>query len=160
MNTIYSLIRSKTETWVKLEKESNQSLINNTLEHIEKTGMLRPPQKEAIETYLWIKFATGTEKGTDPQGGPLSMAMIEPFGVEKNSAYFRSCFLASVIITIHRREKELLVKCNWPMGVCVGQSGMARLFGQPKMHHLAGAAGQTVANFSETVGFCQMKKEH
>jgi superfamily II DNA or RNA helicase len=57
MNTIYSLIRSKTETWVKLEKENNQSLINNTLEHIEKTGMLRPPQREAIETYLWIKFA-------------------------------------------------------------------------------------------------------
>jgi len=57
MNTIYSLIRSKTETWVKLEKESNQSLINNTLEHIEKTGKLRPPQRESIETYLWIKFA-------------------------------------------------------------------------------------------------------
>ncbi len=56
MNTIYSLIRSKTETWIKLEKENNQSLINNTLEHIEKTGMLRPPQREAIETYLWIKF--------------------------------------------------------------------------------------------------------
>lgn len=56
MNTIYSLIRSKTETWVKLEKESNQSLINNTLDHIEKTGMLRPPQREGIETYLWIKF--------------------------------------------------------------------------------------------------------
>ena len=57
MNTIYSLIRSKTETWVKLEKEKNQSLINNTLNYIEETGMLRPPQREAIETYLWIKFA-------------------------------------------------------------------------------------------------------
>ena len=65
MNTIYSLIRSKTETWVKLEKESNQSLINNTLEHIEKTGMLRPPQKEAIETYLWIKFATENKRLSD-----------------------------------------------------------------------------------------------
>ena len=62
MNTIYSLIRSKTETWVRLEKESNQSLINNTLEHIEKTGMLRPPQKEAIETYLWIKFAAENKR--------------------------------------------------------------------------------------------------
>lgn len=65
MNTIYSLIRSKTETWVKLEKESNQSLINNTLEHIEKTGMLRPPQKEAIETYLWIKFAAENKRLSD-----------------------------------------------------------------------------------------------
>lgn len=62
MNTIYSLIRSKTETWVKLEKESNQSLINNTLEHIEKTGMFRPPQKEAIEVYLWIKFAAENKR--------------------------------------------------------------------------------------------------
>lgn len=65
MNTIYSLIRSKTETWVKLEKESNQSLINNTLAHIEKTGMLRPPQKEAIETYLWIKFAAENKRLSD-----------------------------------------------------------------------------------------------
>lgn len=65
MNTIYSLIRSKTETWVKLEKESNQSLINNTLEHIEKTGMLRPPQREAIETYLWIKFASENKRLVD-----------------------------------------------------------------------------------------------
>ncbi|WP_435550066.1 hypothetical protein [Desulfobacterium sp. N47] len=65
MNTIYSLIRSKTETWVKLEKESNQSLINNTLEHIEKTGRLRPPQREAIETYLWIKFASENKRLSD-----------------------------------------------------------------------------------------------
>ena len=57
MNTIYSLIRSKTETWIKLEKENNQSLISNTLKHIEETGKLRPPQREAIEIYLWIKFA-------------------------------------------------------------------------------------------------------
>lgn len=65
MNTIYNLIRSKTETWVKLEKENNQSLINNTLKHIEETGMLRPPQKEAIETYLWIKFAGGNKRLSD-----------------------------------------------------------------------------------------------
>lgn len=37
MNTIYSLIRSKTETRIQLEKENNQSLINNTLKHIEET---------------------------------------------------------------------------------------------------------------------------
>ncbi|OQX29567.1 MAG: hypothetical protein B0D92_03090, partial [Spirochaeta sp. LUC14_002_19_P3] len=65
MNTIYSLIRSKTETWIKLEKENNQSLLNNTLKHIEETGMLRPPQREAIETYLWIKFAAENKKLVD-----------------------------------------------------------------------------------------------
>ncbi len=57
MNTIYSLIRSKTETWIKLEKENNQSLISSTLKHTKKTNKLRPPQRESIETYLWIKFA-------------------------------------------------------------------------------------------------------
>lgn len=65
MNTIYGLIRSKTETWVELEKENNQSLINNILKHIEDTGMLRPPQKEAIETYLWIKFFGNNKKLSD-----------------------------------------------------------------------------------------------
>ena len=65
MNTIYSLIRSKTETWVKLEKENNQSIINNTLKHIENFGKLRPPQKEAIETYLWIKFVGENKRLAD-----------------------------------------------------------------------------------------------
>jgi len=62
MNTIHSLIRSKTETWVQLEKENNQSIINNIVWHIDKTGMLRPPQKEAIETFLWIKFVGNNQK--------------------------------------------------------------------------------------------------
>ena len=65
MNTIYSLIRSKTAKWIELEKENNQSLINNTLKHIEETGKLRPPQKEAINTYLWIKFVGKNEKLAD-----------------------------------------------------------------------------------------------
>ncbi len=65
MNTIYSLIRSKTEIWVTLEKENNQSLINKILNYIETAGMLRPPQREAIETYLWIKFASENKRLTD-----------------------------------------------------------------------------------------------
>lgn len=65
MNTIYSLIRSKTETWIRLEKENNQSLVNYILEHIEKSGKLRPPQREAIETYLWIKFAGNNKRLSD-----------------------------------------------------------------------------------------------
>lgn len=62
MNTIYSLTRNKTEMWIKLEKENNQSLIKNILKHIEEAGKLRPPQKEAIETYLWIKFVGGNRR--------------------------------------------------------------------------------------------------
>lgn len=56
MNTVYNFIRSKTETWIKLEKENSQSIINDLITHIEKKDKLRPPQKEAIETYLWVKF--------------------------------------------------------------------------------------------------------
>ena len=62
---MYSSIRSKTETWVRLEQENNQSLINNILKYIAKTGKLRPPQTEAIETYLWIKFVGKNSKLVD-----------------------------------------------------------------------------------------------
>jgi len=65
MNTVYSLIRSKTETYIKLERKNNQSLINDILQHIEKENKLRPPQKEAIETYLWIKFVGKNKKLSD-----------------------------------------------------------------------------------------------
>ena len=65
MNTIYSLIRSKTETWLKLEKDNDQSLIKNILQHIEKGRKLRPPQQEAIETYLWIKFVGNNKRLSD-----------------------------------------------------------------------------------------------
>ncbi len=60
--TIYNLIGRKVERWVELEKENNQSIIKILLGHIEKEGKLRPPQKEAIETYLWIKFAGENKK--------------------------------------------------------------------------------------------------
>ncbi|WP_186804690.1 DEAD/DEAH box helicase family protein [Limihaloglobus sulfuriphilus] len=50
---------------MKLEKENNQSLINNTLRHIGEAGRLRPPQREAIETYLWIKFAGNNKRLSD-----------------------------------------------------------------------------------------------
>ncbi|MBD3253679.1 MAG: hypothetical protein GF383_01225, partial [Candidatus Lokiarchaeota archaeon] len=62
MNTIYTLIRNKSETWVKLETENNQSIINDIIKHIDTSGKLRPPQKESIETYLWIKFVGHNKK--------------------------------------------------------------------------------------------------
>ncbi len=56
MNTIHTLIRSKTFAWIQSEKENNRSVITEIINYIEKKDKLRPPQKEAIETYLWIKF--------------------------------------------------------------------------------------------------------
>ncbi len=62
MNTIYSLLQTKVKTWIELENENNQSIIKNIMSHIDKVGKLRPPQKEAIETYLWIKFVGENRK--------------------------------------------------------------------------------------------------
>lgn len=62
MNTIYSLIRNKVETWIILEKENSQSIINNIVSYIDNSNYLRPPQKEAIETYLWLKFIGENKK--------------------------------------------------------------------------------------------------
>jgi type III restriction enzyme len=62
MNTIYTIIRTKTENWINLEKDKSQSIIKNIIEHIEKKGHLRQPQKEAIQTYLWLKFVGQNKK--------------------------------------------------------------------------------------------------
>jgi len=62
MNTIHNLLRDKVATWIKLERENNQSLVKKILQHTEEAGKLRPPQKEAIETYLWIKFRGDNKK--------------------------------------------------------------------------------------------------
>jgi len=48
-----------------IEKESNQSIVNNVLKHIDDADKLRPPQREAIETYLWIKFVGNNKKLSD-----------------------------------------------------------------------------------------------
>lgn len=65
MITIYNLIRNKTNTWLHLEKENNQSIINSIIKYIDAMGKLRPPQKEAIATYLWIKFVGNNKKLSD-----------------------------------------------------------------------------------------------
>ena len=62
MNTIYNLIKTKVESWIELEQENNQSIIKNLLEYIDSKGKLRPPQTEAIQTYLWIKFVANNKK--------------------------------------------------------------------------------------------------
>ena len=62
MNPVYSLLSHGVEAWVRQEKGNSQSLVNGLLKHIEARGNLRPPQKEAVQTYLWIKFEGGNRK--------------------------------------------------------------------------------------------------
>lgn len=62
MNPVYSLLSHSVEAWVRQEKENSQSLVNGLLKHIEARGRLRPPQREAVQTYLWIKFKGGNRK--------------------------------------------------------------------------------------------------
>jgi type III restriction enzyme len=56
MLTIFDLIENKTETWIKEQREDNQSAIGNIIKYIEKQGKLREPQLKSIESYLWLKF--------------------------------------------------------------------------------------------------------
>ena len=56
MLTIFDLIENKTETWIKEQREDNQSAVGNIIKYIEKQGKLREPQLKSIETYLWLKF--------------------------------------------------------------------------------------------------------
>ena len=62
MNTICKLIRTKVRCWIDSEKENNQSMIKELLAYIDIKGKLRPPQKEAIQVYLWIKFVVKNKK--------------------------------------------------------------------------------------------------
>lgn len=62
MLTIFDLINSKTKTWVKEQKEDNQSVIGKLVTFMEKKGKLREPQLEAIEVYLWLKFVGENKK--------------------------------------------------------------------------------------------------
>ncbi len=62
MHTIHNQITIAVAAWVAQQKNHNQSLIKNLLAHIESAGKLRPPQRLAIETYLWIKFVGDNKK--------------------------------------------------------------------------------------------------
>jgi type III restriction enzyme len=56
MLTIFDLIESKTETWIKEQREDNQSAVGGIIKYIEAQKKLREPQRKSIETYLWLKF--------------------------------------------------------------------------------------------------------
>lgn len=65
MNTIFNLIESKASEWMRREIAKSQSTARGLIKHIEQEGKLRKPQKEAIEVYLWLKFAAGNKKISD-----------------------------------------------------------------------------------------------
>jgi type III restriction enzyme len=65
MLTIFDLIENKTETWIKEEKENNQSAVGGIIKHIEKQNKLREPQIKSIEVYLWLKFVGQNNKLSD-----------------------------------------------------------------------------------------------
>jgi DNA-binding ferritin-like protein (Dps family) len=65
MLTIFDLIENKTETWIKEQREDNQSAIGNIIKYIEKQGKLREPQLKSIETYLWLKFVGQNKELSD-----------------------------------------------------------------------------------------------
>ena len=65
MLTIFDLIENKAETWIKEEKENNQSAVGNIIKHIEQKGKLREPQLKSIEVYLWLKFLGHNRKLAD-----------------------------------------------------------------------------------------------
>lgn len=61
MSSITHLIQTKTEYWIREELKKSQSVAGALVKHIDK-GKLREPQKEAIKTYLWLKFIGNNQK--------------------------------------------------------------------------------------------------
>ena len=64
MLSIFTLIRNKVKPFVKRELENNHSLVGNIIKYLE-SSLLREPQKEAIEVYLWLKFVGNNQKLSD-----------------------------------------------------------------------------------------------
>ncbi len=62
MLTVYSFIQNKVRDYINLEIANNQSAVANIIKYIEKQDKLREPQKEAIKTYLWLKFIGQNKK--------------------------------------------------------------------------------------------------
>lgn len=65
MLTIFDLIENKTESWIKEQREDNQSAVGNIIKYIEKQGKLREPQIKSIESYLWLKFVGENKELSD-----------------------------------------------------------------------------------------------
>ena len=65
MLTIFDLIENKTNSWIKEQREDNQSAVGSIAKYIEKQGKLREPQRKSIETYLWLKFVGENKELSD-----------------------------------------------------------------------------------------------
>ncbi|MDR1952260.1 MAG: DEAD/DEAH box helicase family protein, partial [Elusimicrobiota bacterium] len=54
---VNSLLQYKVNNWINAKKEDSQSIESAFLKNIEQNNYLRQPQKEALEVFLWLKFA-------------------------------------------------------------------------------------------------------
>ena len=65
-NTLCKLIQNQVGIWKNdILSGSQHSIVGDILRHIQNAGELRPPQVEAIETYLWLKFEGQNKKLAD-----------------------------------------------------------------------------------------------
>lgn len=124
MNTLYSLIKNKTQTWIESERQNNQSLITSTLDYVTKTGQLRPPQTEAIQTYLWLKFVGHNKRLADlVRAGCLYDAAIaqnykayHTFKGNYVTQFLNQFFQDNNLKNLHRKllDDPLGKTVNWP----------------------------------------------
>jgi type III restriction enzyme len=84
MLTIFDLIYSKTKTWVKEQKEDNQSVIGKLVTFMANKGKLREPQLEAIEVYLWLKFVGQNKKLSEI----IKAGLLYDKGIAEEYEYF------------------------------------------------------------------------
>jgi len=61
-NTIFSLIDSRVDSWIRQERTNSQSIVGELSKYIIKSNYLREPQVKAIEVYLWLKFIGQNQK--------------------------------------------------------------------------------------------------
>ena len=93
MLTIFDLIQSKTRTWIKEQKEDNQSVIGKLVTFMDDKGKLREPQLEAIEVYLWLKFVGQNKKLSEI----IKDGLLYDKGIAEEYEYFNIFNISSYI---------------------------------------------------------------
>ena len=59
MFAVADIIEHQANAWAHEQRENASSMSGAIFRHIDQTGKLRKPQRQAIETYLWLKFVGG-----------------------------------------------------------------------------------------------------
>lgn len=59
MFAVADIIEHQANAWAQEQRENASSMSGAIFRHIKQTGKLRKPQRQAIETYLWLKFVGG-----------------------------------------------------------------------------------------------------